>query len=295
VSNHGLELNLDGDIISTKDFSWHAGMSATTLKNTIVKLPEENRLTGIYPGKTDNQKYMEGHSIYEFWLYQYVGVDQTTGRSLYVLDEDKREAAEGIDGGLVTINGVDYVTKVANAKKDFSGSPIPKVTGNFTTGVNYKGIALDALFTYGLGNKVLDAPYKSLMSYSAIPTALHTDILKSWTSAPEGMTETSPNRIDRNATPIIDPIFSSDNNATSTRWLINGSYLMFKNINLSYSLPKQWIQKLDLTSVRLNATVENLLLVSARKGLNSQMSFDGEIEDQASMPRVISFGVKVDF
>jgi hypothetical protein len=109
------------------------------------------------------------------------------------------------------------------------------------------------------------------------------------------MTETSANRINRDAIPVLDPTLSADNNAGSNRWLINGSYLMFKNINLSYSLPKQWISGLDLSAVRLNLTAENLYLFSARKGLNSQMSFDGNIANYASTPRVISLGVKVDF
>jgi TonB-linked SusC/RagA family outer membrane protein len=290
VANRGVELSLDAELYRNKNLSWHAAFSATTLNNKILKLPEENRAEGILSG---NHKFIEGHSMYDFWLYQYAGVDQMTGRSVYLLDEAQRTAAAS---DILTINGVDYTYKATYAKRDFSGSPIPKLMGNFSTGVNYKGFALDVLFTYGLGNKVYDAPYKSLMSFGAGNAfALHQDILNSWTAVPEGMTNDSPNRIDRNATPIIDPTYNNDNNAGSSRWLINGSYFMFKNVNLSYSLPKQWIQSLALSNARLNATVENLFLLSARKGLNSQMSFNGEIADQASMPRVISFGVKVDF
>jgi hypothetical protein len=45
----------------------------------------------------------------------------------------------------------------------------------------------------------------------------------------------------------------------------------------------------------VNLTAENVCLFSARKGLNPQMSFEGEIVSQASTPRVISLGIKVDF
>lgn len=52
------------------------------------------------------------------------------------------------------------------------------------------------------------------------------------------MTETSPNRIDPNGIPRIDYYKSSDLNATSDRWLVSSSYLVFKNLSLSYELPK---------------------------------------------------------
>ncbi len=54
------------------------------VKNKIGKLPDKDREEGITNG--DFQKFKEGHSIYEFWLYQYAGVDQMTGRSVYLPD-----------------------------------------------------------------------------------------------------------------------------------------------------------------------------------------------------------------
>ncbi|MDR0863485.1 MAG: TonB-dependent receptor, partial [Candidatus Symbiothrix sp.] len=325
LSNYGFELSLNVDLYRTKDFHWHADLNATALKNKILSLPpKEGGDNSIYPaysrksnGDIDsrtNQKYAEGHSIYEFYIYQYKGVDQMDGRALYKLDTDawyiaeqppadvtgKDLLAKKDDSGennYVIINGVAYAYKAANAKREFSGSPIPKVMGSFSTGITYKGLALDVLFSYGLGGKVLDSPYEKLMSLGTAGTlhSLHPDLLKSWTGMPEGMTETSANRIDPNGIPGVNYQYNSYNNITSTRWLVNASYLMFKNINVSYALPKQWIQGLELSNVRLNATVENLHLFSARKGLNPQTDFDGEMGDVASMPRTISLGLKVDF
>jgi TonB-linked SusC/RagA family outer membrane protein len=305
VANRGFELDLDGEIIRTKDFNWHASLNVTTIKNKILTLPEENRNNDVQGIITGNKKYTEGHSIYDFWTYRFAGVDQMSGRSLYELNEKDyyiagKETANETRTvvpaeNTININGVDYVYKTTYAKRDFSGSAIPKVMGNFSTGVNYKGIALDFLFTYAAGNKVYDSPYRELMSLGT-PFALHKDILNSWSGVPAGMTETSPNRIDPKGTPVINgSAMRSDNNDMSNRWLVNGSYLMFKNINLSYFLPKNWIQGLDLESVRVNLTAENLMLLTARKGLNSQMSFTGNVDYQASTPRVVSLGIKVDF
>ena len=76
------------------------------------------------------------------------------------------------------------------------------------------------LFTYSIGGKTYDSNYQSLMSISSDGvSALHKDILKSWTAVPEGMTEDSPNRIDPNGVPQINTTNSMDNNTASSRWL----------------------------------------------------------------------------
>jgi TonB-linked SusC/RagA family outer membrane protein len=303
VSNKGIEVSLMADLIKHKDFLWYAGLDVATLKNKILKLPEENRENGIIDG---TKKYTEGHGIYDFWTYQYVGVDMMNGRSLYKLNDETYYIADRANEAetrtvvpadqTVRINDVDYVYKTTYAKRDFYGSAHPKLYGSFRTGVNYKGIGLEALLTYSLGNKVYDNPYSSLLSIGgSSPSALHKDLTKSWNGVPEGMTETSPNRIDKDATPILDPTYSPDVNATSTRFLIDGSYLMFKSIRASYSLPKKLIKSVDLSNVRINASAENLFLLTARKGLNSQMSTNGIVSNYAPFMRSISLGLSVEF
>ena len=72
------------------------------------------------------------------------------------------------------------------------------------------------------------------------------------------MTETSANRIDPNGTPRADFYKSSDLNATSDRWLTSSSYFVYKNLNLSYSLPKRWLKSVGIEGLSLTAGVENL-------------------------------------
>lgn len=84
VSNKGWEFSADGDIIRNREWEWNVGLNLSKVKNKIGKLPDKDREEGITNG--DFQKFKEGHSIYEFWLYQYAGVDQMTGRSVYLPD-----------------------------------------------------------------------------------------------------------------------------------------------------------------------------------------------------------------
>lgn len=146
--------------------------------------------------------------------------------------------------------------------------------------------------------KTYDGSYSSLMGVSesgAAGSAYHKDILNSWNGAPAGMTETSPNRIDPNGIPRIDYYKSSDLNATSDRWLVSSSYLVFKNLSLSYELPQKWMKNLGIEGLMLNAGVENLFTLTARKGLNPQYSFNGGSDDTYVTARVYNLGLTVKF
>lgn len=160
VSNRGIELSADYDVIRNGHWLWNVGLDATFLKNKIVTLPNNDPITARI------RRYEEGHSIYEFYTYQFKGVDQTNGYSVYTLDPDLRDKAEKT-GELVNINGTEYTYDYNYAKRDWCGSALPWVYGSFNTAITWKNFTLSALFTYSLGGKVYDSSYASLMSTSS--------------------------------------------------------------------------------------------------------------------------------
>ena len=290
VSNRGWEITLNYDILNTKNWSWNFGVDATILKNEIVKLPDGKDI------RHGMQNYSEGHSIYEFHTYHFEGVDQLTGQSLYTIDPEQTEAAKAA-GALVNINGKDYTTQTTYGLRDWAGSALPDIYGSFNTSLTWKDLTLSALFTYSLGGKVYDGSYQSLMSTNTASSAsaLHNDILNSWMEAPAGMTETSVDRINPSGLPSVDINRSSDNNTSSDRWLTSASYLVFKNLNLTYSLPQRWTRHWGIGGITLRAGVENLFTLTSRKGLNPQYSFSGGSDDTYVTARVYNLGLTVNF
>ncbi|MDN4753949.1 TonB-dependent receptor [Porphyromonadaceae bacterium W3.11] len=291
ISNRGVELSLNWDIFNREDFAWSIGTEATFIKNKVLKLPNGEEIPS-----GSLRRIAEGHSIYEFHTYHFEGVDQLTGRSLYTLDPEKKENAIK-DGQLVTINGTDYTMDTSFGLRDWRGSAIPKFYGSFNTNLSWKGFGLYMLFTYSVGGKTYDGSYASLMSTpsASSASAIHVDVKNSWDGAPEGMKEDSPNRIDPNGTPALDFFYSNRNNALSDRWLVDSSYLVFKNLNLTYDLPTQWVEKLGLANVQLSFGAENLFTLTARKGMNPQYSFSGGQDDTYVTARVYNFGLKFKF
>jgi TonB-linked SusC/RagA family outer membrane protein len=297
VSNSGLEVAFDVDVLKTSDLRWNVGVSATTLKNRIVTLPEQNKEKGIVSG---TKRYLEGHGIYDFWLHQFVGVDQMTGKSLYLIDYDTYFVGEAVAGKtavpaahLVQIGDKNYTTYTTYAKKDWSGSAIPDVYGSLSTSVSYKRFDFNVLCTYSLGGKTIDYSYQSLMSVTANPSAIHGDVLNSWDGVPSGMTADSKNRIDKNGIPIIDYGLSTYTNSTSTRFLQDATYFVVKNIGLSYNFSKQVTDKLDIGGLALNMSIENLATFTKLQGMNPQQSYAGTNNNAFVTARVFSLGVNI--
>ena len=310
ISNKGVEFSFDADVLKTRDWKINVGGDITFLKNKIVKLPEQNK-DGIIDG---TKKIVEGKSRYEFFVYTWEGINTKNGFSLYKFnDEDYYfTAADGTVYGnaegaeitgdnlntLVVIDGKAYSYITTYAKKEFHGSAVPKAYGGFHFTISWKDLSLYTLFTYQLGGKVMDSNYSSLMSASGTPYSLHKDVLNGWTVEQATTYDAvDPNGIPQlNNSPVIPGTsIEADLNSTSSRWLTSASYLILKNLNLSYNLPKNLIRKIDLEGVAVTIACENLFTKTARKGMNPQQNFSGTQSNTFVTPRVFTVGLNVKF
>jgi hypothetical protein len=94
---------------------------------------------------------------------------------------------------------------------------------------------------------------------------------------------------------------TGNNNAVSSRWVEDGSYLRIQNISLGYRLPKSVIDRLRLQQVRIYASVQNLYTWSKYLNYNPEVSnYEGPLTggvDYGSYPlaRTVTFGINVGF
>jgi len=313
MQNVGWELMFKGDVIRTRDFRWGLNLDASFIKNKLTKLPASGNQW------TSNIALIEGKSRYEFYIPTYAGVDMATGRALYEINKDSHEFMElneetgnwefsqsawdsNIEGAkknnaYVEIDGKPYTTQTTYSSKEFQGSSLPTVFGSFGTTLEWKGITLGALFTYSLGGKVLDSTYNSLMSYGDGKTnSYHKDVLNSWTEAPAGLNMDDPSqRISKKINPQINAQYSSYDNATSSRWLTDASYLQFKNLSVGYDFPKVVTDPIKLQALNLGFNVENLFTVTKRKGINPAYNYSGGQGNYFVVSRVFSFQLTARF
>lgn len=267
--NRGVEVQLTADLVRGAGFGWNVDFNWTSYKNRITKLPQDEIIN-------DTKKLMVGQSIYDFWLRDWYGVDPATGAALYRADSYNESNSMIIGNDTVTTN-------INNARYQYSGSAIPKFSGGITNTFSYKNLSLSALITYQVGGKVYDAAYAALMSSGTYGTALHVDALNRW-QKPGDITNVP--RMDNSQT-------SNFNGSNSDRWLIDGSHLNIRSVNLSYSLPSSLASRLQLQNAVIYLTGENLALISRRKGLNVTQAYTGVTSNYYSAARVLTLGLNL--
>lgn len=267
--NRGFEVELGLEPVRTKDFVWHIDLNATKIKNRITKMPDEN------PEIIDGTKKLAvGHSIYDYWLREYKGINPNTGEVEY------RAASYVAANSRITESGDTLTNSINNARYHYNGSSIPALTGGVTNRFTWKGITLSALFVYQLGGKTYDGAYAGLMSAGGYGSAKHIDILRRW-QKPGDITDV----------PRMDAGRTTDFDAQSDRWLIDASYLNLRNITLSYQLPSTLARKAFLENAQIYISGENMLILSRRKGMNVQQQFNGVTSNAFSPAKSLVLGV----
>jgi hypothetical protein len=77
---------------------------------------------------------------------------------------------------------------------------------------------------------------------------------------------------------------------TSTRFLVDGSYLNVKNITLSYTLPKATANRIHFDGLQVFVNLDNAYLFTAKKGMDPQRAFTGTADATYTPFRTISVG-----
>jgi hypothetical protein len=270
MKNYGVELQLGYTAVRAKDFNWRVDLNLTHFTNKITKLPPVQEKNGIISG---TKKLLVGHSIYDFWLPEFAGVDASNGDALYYVDI---KDANGKPTGQRTLTNV-----YNNATYYYHGSALPDFSGGLTNSFNYKNFDLSFLLTFSYGGLFYDGNYASIMHRGTPGIAWSSDILNRW-QKPGDVT---------NVPRLQNAIGGQD--GASTRWLVDGSYLNVKNVTLSYTLSPKIASRLHLGSMQLYANVDNAYLFTAKKGMDPQRSFTGTADATYTPFRTVNLGINV--
>lgn len=275
MRNQGLELELSGDLISTKNVTWTVGANATFFKNAITKIAPrlKTKNEGGYPGYSSGSYYYgEGLPLYSWYMPRYAGVADDGRSQWYKLD-----AA----GELVT------TTSYSDADYFICGDPNPLMYGGFNTSLRAYGVDFSVGFSYNVGGLAFDNGYSYLMTNPVQSTTgfgIHVDMLDAWSE-------------DNTSSNIPRWQYGDQNSsAYSDRFLTDASSLTLSNVNLGYSFPKKVLQKLHMSKLRLYVAGENLYYWTRRKGFDPRGSFTGEASTATYSPsRTISGGLSLSF
>ena len=280
LNNKGVELTLDGKIVSTRKVQWTWNANFTHNKNEILKLDDSVSEKGI---RGSYRIVREGGSLYQGYMYKYAGVDKETGAALYykdITDED----------GNVT--GQETTDTFSKATQYDIGDFLPKLSGGFGTSIAAYGFDFSVQCSYQLGGRFYDGNYQALMhSQNNAGNAIHKDILNAWTPT---NTNTDIPRWDGD---------TQVGQSAVDRFIVTSNYLSLDNITLGYTIPTKYTSKLNLSSVRFYVTGENVAVLSARKGVDPRFtvglggytSGSGVSQSYYSARRTVTGGITVMF
>jgi TonB-linked SusC/RagA family outer membrane protein len=243
MKNSGLELQINGTPIKTEDFSWDLGLNLTSQNNEVVELLKDEN------GET---------------LVESIGQGATWAADLRI--------QEGLP--YMALFGQDFVyndngEKLVNADGTYQftddrvylGSAIADWTGGFSTAFNYKNFTLSALFDFQVGGIIhstslqwskYSGMHPETVSYNGVADVRTDGLLL------PGVKENG----EANDVRIADvQTYYSNTFRVAAPNVYDASFIKFRDIRLSYSVPSKILDKTFLTSLSLSAFGRNLGII----------------------------------
>ena len=269
VSNQGLDISLNANIIQTPNWQWSTTLNGTFLKNEVKKLTAQQPV--IYGGSfqsivEDATIIKEGEPIGTFFGYRWAGIDAEGYDTYYAKD------------GSVT-------RKPTTDDRVVLGKSTPDFTLGWNNTVRYKNFTLNAFFNSAFGMQRLN-----VLRYA----------MNSMIGNSRSITDANFNKEIGKTMP--DPTVADNQYiGTSDKWIENASYFRCENVTLAYDLSKDVTKFADL---RFSFSIQNLFTITGYKGSDpagySFSSLEGDRSTGIDVgtyptPRTFTLGVRMNF
>jgi len=253
--NKGIDLQLQGTVIQSDDFSLVLRGNLNNNKNEVTDLGQVNEFeqgTGII---------QVGSPLGTHYAVGWAGVNPANGQPLYT----------DAEGNVTT----QYLPSESRA--DF-GSSNPEYVGGFGGDIKYKNFTLSSLFTFQaeyhrFNNQTFFQENPNFQQYN-----LSTVMLDMW-QEPGDITEVQSFRYNRE--------FSSKD-------IEDASFLRLRNVSLSYNFGDEKLDKLGIQNLRLYTQAQNLFTWTKFGGFDPEDD-NNIAQYEYPTPTTITFGLDLTF
>lgn len=319
IENKGFEMSISYNKRLNKDWSINATLNGSTLKNKIKKMGEPVYYTnsdssgkGTEDGSNtgavgaaagyhwgNHSVSMEGYAVGAFYGYRVEGVFKsqsevdaanaaTNGKNSGYYQNDKTQAG---DFKFKDLDGNGYIDE---NDMEVLGDGFPAVNYGLNLGVTYKNWDF-SLYTYGvLGQKIFSYSAMRLSNMftadDPTPNILKEAAAQAW--SPENTNGTLPR---------LSLMDGNYNMRASDAWVKSGDFLKISNIQIGYTLPKSFLNKLMIQSARIYISVSNLLTISPYNKYGDPECGQGSVlvtgldTGRYPSPRTYTLGLNVQF
>lgn len=273
MENSGIEYAIKYRQKNKGGINWNVAATYTQNNNMVTKTSLSNPiiyLNNSFISSKGTREFVsvitEGYEVASFFLRETDGIIKTEeqlaeyqklepsakiGELKYVDQLTVDTNNDGIpDAGDGTINDEDR-------KYMGSGTPDFEVGLNFSA--NYKGIDFSMNWYGSFGSEVLNG--SKAYAYQG---GTHKDIYYSWTQN------------NQNASiPWYDGNNTRSYRGASDYFLENGDFIRLRNVSLGYTLPKNFIEKIGVTKLRVYVQAQNPITITDYKGFDPEVGNNG--------------------
>ncbi|WP_298755218.1 TonB-dependent receptor [uncultured Psychroserpens sp.] len=284
VQNRGWELELRTKNISRENFSWSSTLIASTNQNELLSFGDSNNalIEDTY-GRNSQWINRIGEPISSFWGYvvDTEAYNDTDFRTTYVDNPWNRINGQADDTIVRDLNGDGIITE---EDKTILGDPYPDLIYSFTNDFRIGAFDFSFMVQGSLGAQVNNIGDQYFYNWFGNRT-----------------------RSGGEAQAVADGLVPHESfiqeKVLTSEVIASADYFSLRNVSLGYNLPDDLTSKLGLTGLRLYATAQNLIYITADDyhGFNPE-HVDGNNpraygSQRAGTPifKTITFGLNVDF
>jgi len=286
MRNKGLEITLSGTPFRGKDFTWDATGNISVNRNKVLALGPTGDPIFSDGGAGTTHVTMVGQPIGAFYGYKMLGIFKTKEE----LDSYPHLADTQV--GDVMFEDVNGDHKIDADDRTIIGNNMPDFTWGMTHSFTFKNFDASISLQGVVGNEVLHLGRRFYTQGEGNQNQLK-EMMGRWQS------ESNPGN---GWIPRANSQPTGQNNAISSRWVEDGSFLRVNNLTVGYTLPEAFTKKCSIQRARVYVSTQNLLTITSYSGYNPETSFK---EDNVTAPgtdygmyplyRTCTFGINVTF
>ena len=250
VENKGVELLFNVVPVQTRDWRWELSFNFAKNKNKVLSLPEslEGGRVSIYSfAAGDDAIYLyaeQGKPLGEFYTH----LQERTPDGRIVVGED----------GLPVVN-----TELEDTGKNMNHD----WTGGISTALTWKGLTLSASLDIRKGGYMFSRT-KNLMEFTGNGIYTTYNDRKPFI-IPNSVVANGDGTYRENTTPIYQVDGSLQNyydlgyGEGNESYLLDRSFVKLRNVSLTWSLPRKWVNSMQLSDVSITAFCNNVFTWTA--------------------------------
>ncbi|WP_461088779.1 TonB-dependent receptor [Spirosoma gilvum] len=226
----------------TGAFVWNTSANLSLNRNKVLALGPTGDPIRSNSGVDQTNITQIGSPIGSFYGYKQIGIFKNQAD----LDSYPHDATA--KPGDVKYEDVNGDGKITADDRTIIGNNQPKFIYGMTNSFSYKGFDLSIAIQGTQGGQILNLSRRFFENLEGNANQI-TTVLNRWRS------ESNPGD---GVTPRANARTTGNNNAVSSRWVEDGSYLRIQNLSLGYQLPKALLNKAKIQQARVYLSAQNL-------------------------------------